>query len=65
MVERYFRNVNAATGFTLIGTHLACDAAAAQAGFDLTLAPSGWLFVVYDGGFASTVENHAFHGGLS
>jgi hypothetical protein len=38
--------------------------AALQAGFDLKAGPAT-LFVMYDGSFASTAENHAFHGGLS
>lgn len=56
--------VSAATSFTVLGTPLAQDTATLEAGFDVTVAPSANLFFAYDGSFASTVENHAFRGGL-
>ncbi len=57
--------VNAGTSFAVLGTPLAQDAAALQAGFDLKVSPSATLFVSYDGSYSSRVENHAFRGGLS
>jgi outer membrane autotransporter protein len=56
---------NAGTSFQVLGTPLAQDAAAVQAGFDLKVAPSATLSLSYDGSFSPKVENHAFRGALS
>jgi outer membrane autotransporter protein len=56
---------NSGTSFLVLGTPLAHDAAAVQAGFDFKLGHSLMLSMSYDGSFSSTVENHAFRGGLS
>jgi autotransporter-associated beta strand protein len=50
--------------FLVLGTPLARDAVVLQAGFDMRLGPAT-LFISYDGGFASTTDNHAFRGGLN
>lgn len=57
--------VNAGTGFQVLGTPLARDAAALQAGFDLKVGASSTLSLSYDGSFSSTVENHEIRGALS
>jgi len=56
---------NASTSFLVLGTPLAKDAAAIQAGFDLKIGPATALFLSYDASFSPTVENHAFRAGLN
>jgi len=56
--------VDPGQSFQVLGTPVAQDAAAIQAGFDLRMG-SATLFIAYDGSFASTAESHAFHGGLN
>ena len=56
---------NTGTSLLVLGTPLAANAAALQAGFDVKVGRSLMLSVSYDGSFSSTVENHAFRGGLT
>jgi fibronectin-binding autotransporter adhesin len=55
---------DAATGFLVLGTPLAQDAAALQLGFELQSGTATSLFVVYDASFSSSVENHGLRGGV-
>ena len=57
--------VNTGSSFDVLGTPLARDAAALQAGFDLKVGASTMLSLSYDGSFSPTVENHAIRGALS
>jgi outer membrane autotransporter protein len=57
--------VNAGTSFLVLGTPLAEDAAALQAGVDLKAGHSATLSLFYDRSFSSRVENHAFRGTLN
>ena len=54
---------NASTSFTVLGTPLAQDSAAVQAGFEVRRGPLS-LFLGYDGALAATSESHGFRGGL-
>jgi autotransporter-associated beta strand protein len=55
---------NAGQGFTVFGTPLASDAAAARLGFDVEIVSQAALSLDYDGTFAGRVQNNAIRGGL-
>jgi outer membrane autotransporter protein len=48
--------------FTVVGTPIAGDVAAIDAGFDLELSTAAALSVFYDGQIGDEVESHAIRG---
>ena len=53
-----------AQSFTVAGVPLAQDAASLQAGLDYAISPQARLSLMYDGSFASTVQNNALRASL-